>query len=154
MKNFEIQCVFDDSFSTRFFKLLKWVLEQLWRWSSCVYFSHIETADAMKTQQVSHVLSLCSRRTMPLIHSFCVFSSLTSPVLQQKTPRWWCRTWGWSPWLRGSRRWWWFCSVPVPLCPVKEQTSNVQDEIGTNARPMFYKNRICFWLLASVKPLQ
>ena len=42
---------------------------------------------------------------------------LTSPAQRRRTPRWWCRTLGWSPWPRGSRQWWWSCSAPGLLCP-------------------------------------
>ena len=48
-------------------------------------------------------------------------TELTNPARRRRTPHWWCRTWGWSPWPRGSRLWWWSCSAPGLLCPTRRQ---------------------------------
>lgn len=34
------------------------------------------------------------------------------------TLRWWCRTWGWTPWRPGNTPSWWSGNVPGPPCPV------------------------------------
>ncbi len=46
---------------------------------------------------------------------------LTSPARRRRTPRWWCHTWGWSPWPRGSMQWWLSYSAPGLLCPTQRR---------------------------------
>ncbi len=54
--------MFDDSFSG-----IKWC--KATEDEVHVFISHILKQQTLKTHQVSHVLSLCSRRTTPLIHT-------------------------------------------------------------------------------------
>ena len=62
--------------------------------------------------------------------------SHTSPGQRWMTPRWWCRTWGWSPWLLGSRPWWWCGNVPDPPCPgiTKEEQQQLEMFLWTHYR--------------------
>lgn len=45
---------------------------------------------------------------------------LTSLERCWRTPRWWCRTWVWSPWRLGSMPSWWCGSAPVRPCPTTQ----------------------------------
>lgn len=40
------------------------------------------------------------------MHALTLEPLHTSPGRHWRTPRWWCHTWGWSPWRHGSRLWW------------------------------------------------
>lgn len=84
-----------------------------------------------------HSLSQVKLRSVRLLSCDTPLSqSHTSPGQRWTTPRWWCHTWGWSPWLLGSRRWWWCGNVPDPPCPgiTKEEQQQLEMSSWTHYR--------------------
>ena len=94
--------------------------------------------------------------------------SRTSPGRRWMSPRWWCHTWGWSPWLLCSTLWWWSDSAPGQPCPgkcerVTHAPTHAQTHTQTHTKPYTHTHTHThtlthpghysqWWLMALVQP--